>query len=106
MSEKRILERFDLQIPATLKVISKTGNNEGRVINLKTHDVCAGGAFFQTEDPLPEGTVIQLGLIIPIEKLKKITGKQAYFEVGGKVVRTETGGMAIFFEPDYRIQSV
>jgi hypothetical protein len=39
-------------------------------IELKTVNSSAGGAFLQTEHSLPEGTRMQLYLVLPVEKVK------------------------------------
>ena len=102
--EQRSLERFDLSIPATLRVGSDS--EESVSFNLLTRDISSGGAFLHTDAPLPEGTPIKMDLILPIDKLKELTGKQAFIKVKGIVIRSESSGMAICFEPTYKIKSV
>ncbi|MBW1711361.1 MAG: PilZ domain-containing protein [Deltaproteobacteria bacterium] len=106
MDEKRSLERFAFEIPAAVEVISGDKDRESELLNLLTHNICAGGAYFYTEKPLPENTMVTIDLVLSIERLKKIKGKQAYIKVKGQVIRSEPNGMAICFEPDYSIKSI
>ncbi len=106
MVERRRLERFELAVPASLQVISGTGDREQEFINLLTKNVCAGGAYFYTDHPLPENTLVKIDLVLSIERLKKIKGKQAQIKVKGQVIRSEPNGMAICFDPEYSIKSI
>ncbi len=54
MPERRKLERFNLQVPAKIGVISH--GQEKEILDILTSDLCAGGAFFHMDRPLPEGT--------------------------------------------------
>ena len=105
MREARRLERFDLELPATLKVVNDE-EEEKKILNLLTSNICAGGAYFYTEQPLIVGTEVKLDLILTIEELKKLKGKQAYIKVSGKVIRAESNGMAICFNDDYSLRSL
>jgi len=104
MHERRKLDRFDLKVPAKIEVT--TPGPETEIFNLLTSDICSGGAFFHTPQPLPEGTQVKIDLILPLDKLKKLKDdfKQAYIEVTGTVLRCEATGMAICFNEDYRIR--
>jgi len=105
--EKRGVKRFDLEIPAKIKVAAP--NQEAEALDLLTSDISSGGAFFHTTEPLAEGTDVKIDLILPISKLCKSLeqGKgeyqHAYIKVSGKVLRTESKGMAIVFNEDYEI---
>jgi hypothetical protein len=106
MENSRRLQRYSLKLPATLEINSEAEQHDQEVINLLTSDVCSGGAYFQTDQPLPEGTKVKLDLILSIEELKKLEGKHALIKVTGKVIRTESTGMAICFEGGYAIKPV
>ena len=106
MENSRRLQRYSLKLPATLEINSEAEQHDKEVINLLTSDVCSGGAYFQTDQPLPEGTKVKLDLILSIEELKKLEGKHALIKVTGKVIRTELTGMAICFEGGYTIKPV
>ena len=103
MVEKRRLERFDLVLPAAIEFINE--HQDERMINLLTTNICSGGAYFYTNQPLPEGTQVKIDLVLPLDKLRKLKKehKKAFIKVTGKVLRTESEGMAIFFNKDYQI---
>jgi hypothetical protein len=103
MREKRRLERFQLEIPAAIEFL--TSDREKRVLNLLTSNICSGGAYFHTTQPLPEGTKVKIDLVLPLDRLKKPNDrhKQVYIKVAGTVLRSESEGMAIGFDEDYEI---
>jgi len=103
MKDKRILERFDLGLPATIELL--TSAQEKSPLNLLTTNVCSGGAYFHTDQPLPHGTRVKIDLVLPLDKLKKLKDecKVAYIKVTGTVLRSESEGMAIFFDEEYHI---
>ena len=102
--DKRRLERFDLRIPAKIKVM--TSEEEKETLDLFTSDICAGGAFFHTNQPLPEGTEVKIDLVLSLEDIKKLReySSHAYIKIAGTVLRTESAGMAVCFKKDYKIQ--
>ena len=104
MKERRKLERFSLQIPATIEVIGPAQRKAK--VEVVTSNICAGGAYFQTTHPLPKGTQIRIDLLLSLEKLKKLKAEydQAYIKVTGTVLRTESQGMAVRFDEDYEIR--
>ncbi|MGD9033577.1 MAG: PilZ domain-containing protein [Desulfobacteraceae bacterium] len=101
--EKRKMQRFRLEIPAKIEVIS-AGKQKG-TIEVLTSDICAGGAYFQTRKPLPEGTQVKIDMVLPLEHLRKLSEEynRAYIKVSGTVLRTESSGMAVSFDEDYEL---
>ncbi|MBW2623862.1 MAG: PilZ domain-containing protein [Deltaproteobacteria bacterium] len=106
MVNNRRLERFNLRLPVTIEVVSDNEDHDRKVLNLLTQNACSGGAYFHTDQPLPEGTQVKIDLVLSIDTLKKIEGKQAFIKVNGSVIRTESNGMAICFDENYSIKSV
>ena len=102
--ERRKLGRFRLEIPAKIETIGSEWG-KGRC-DLRTSNISSGGAFFHTEQPLPEGSPVKIDLILPLEKLERLKNdhKQAYIKVTGKVLRAEPKGMAISFDQNYVIR--
>lgn len=100
--DERKLERFTLELVASISITSEEGAEKNLKFN--TSDISAGGAFFSTEQPLPVGTKIKIDMILPLDKLKKLKGKQAKIVVSGAVVRIDQEGMAISFKKDYQIK--
>jgi hypothetical protein len=90
MVERRELERFDLRLPGTIKVLDQTKE----IITLFTRNICAGGAFFESTRHLPENSRVKIDLLVP-------TGVQ--IKVTGAVLRSEQSGMAIRFDKAYNI---
>lgn len=103
VKERRKLQRFDLEVPAKIEVMDS--GQEKEIVNLLTSNICSGGAFFHTPEPLPEGTQIRLDLVLPLDKLRELKNdsKHAYIKVTGTVLRAESMGMAICFNEDYQI---
>ena len=104
MTDKRRLERFDLELPATIELL--TSDQEKSLVNLLTTNISSGGAYFHTPQPLPKGTQVKIDLVLPLDKLRKLKDehKQVYIKVTGTVLRSESEGMAIFFDEDYQIE--
>ena len=100
MNERRKLERFDLRVPAKIKVVGQ--DQGGETLNLMTKDICAGGAFFHTTDPLPKGTQVKIDLILD-RGLRDGAGRLANIKLGGAVLRSESAGMAICFDKSYKL---
>jgi len=101
--ERRTLERFSLELPTWLFITNK--NEKLDSIELVTSNVCAGGAFYKTENPLPSGFELRLDIIIPLDRLKNLKGKRSRIEVLGSVIRTEKQGMAVCFDKKYKISA-
>lgn len=102
MKERRKLQRFSFEVPAQIEgVISGKGKE---ILDLSTSDICAGGAFFRTAAPLPEGTKVKMEMILPLDRLKELVGhNRVQVKVNGTVIRSGSIGMAICFSEDYQI---
>ena len=100
--EKREMERFDLKLPALLSMKDENGNQ--RAAEFMISNICSGGAFFKTGEPLSEGTVVKMDLILPLQRFSKTGGKRSHVDVSGLVIRTNDKGMAVCFDKRYRIQ--
>ncbi|MEZ4526707.1 MAG: response regulator transcription factor, partial [Desulfobacterales bacterium] len=64
----------------------------------RTRNVCAGGAFFPTDHPLPAGTRVKIRILLSFDELKRLRGKHPIIEVTGQIIRTEKQGMAVRFD--------
>lgn len=102
--EKRKLERFDLKVPARIEGLNKRMSQA--ILDVMTSDICSGGAFFHTEESLPEGTKVKIDLVLPLRGLRKLVAEydHAHIRVTGTVIRKDPRGMAICFNKDYSIQ--
>ncbi|MFC1891882.1 PilZ domain-containing protein [Thermodesulfobacteriota bacterium] len=104
MEDKRNFERFDLEVPA--KVGIKGADQKEVEVSLLTKDICAGGAYMETKEPLPAGTRVKVDFVISIEKLKEMLDSHCRVVVEGEVVRTDENGIAVRFEDNYQIMPV
>jgi len=100
--DERKLERFTLELAATISIAGE--EDAEKKLKFNTDDISAGGAFFNTQKPLPVGTQIKLDMVLPLDKLKKLKGRRAIIEVSGAVVRIDQEGMAVSFKKDYQIK--
>ena len=105
--DKRGLERFELEIPARIRISASGVKKED--LDLNTSDISSGGAFFHTSQPLEEGTDVHIDLILPIDGLLKhlekahVDSGKTLIKISGKVLRSEPEGMAIGFNKGYKI---
>ncbi|MEW6265936.1 MAG: PilZ domain-containing protein [Thermodesulfobacteriota bacterium] len=96
--DSRSKKRFQVVAPAVVEIEKPSGTEvETEFLNLLSRDVSAGGAFFYTDSPLPEGTRVKVDLVLMTDQLKKIESDQAMIKLVGEVVRVESGGMAVRF---------
>jgi c-di-GMP-binding flagellar brake protein YcgR len=105
--EKRKMERFDLELPATLKLFDrKLKEDQAGSFNLQTVDISAGGALFYTDHAVPIGTEVKIDLILPLGELKKLEGRTAKINISGSVVRSDPSSIAVSFNEKYRITPI
>ena len=106
MENKRKLERFKIRAPA--KIIPIASGRKKSTFDLETNNVSAGGAFFHTSQSLPEGTQVDVDVVLPLDKLEilRSSSKQVHLKISGRVVRSETEGIAVCFDKDYQIRQL
>ena len=97
INDQREVERFELEIPVTLKFSRRTDGSPG-IINLKSRDISAAGALVEGTPGMDVGTVMELDLDIPLEHLDPVGGRRARVSVKGRVVRTSKRGTAFAFQ--------
>ena len=102
--EKRKIDRFDLKLPAWISVINET--EKPPAFEAVTKNICAGGVFLQTNQPLTVGTFIEMNLILPLDNLPNMEDRRSRIDVSGTVVRSGSEGMAIRFDKKYQISPV
>ena len=105
-TERRGLERYDLEVPA--KISFTSSESAQRELDLLTGNISSGGAFFYTPSPLPEGTDVNIEILLNLEKLRALKDeyRHVHIRVKGKVVRVESQGMSVSFDKDYEIRPV
>ena len=106
MLERRKYERFNLRLATKTTVMNDEQKEDKEILDLFTKNICAGGAFLHAVKPLPEGTRVKIDLVLDVDNLKRLTKKMASIKVKGKVVRTESTGMAICFDKSYKITRI
>ena len=99
--EKRKMERFNLGMLSQIRIMN--GDPFTSPLELVTKNVCAGGAYFNTENPLPVGAKLSLFMTLQVSENKKTSDKLMSIEIKGTVIRREKDGMAIRFDNGYRI---
>ena len=101
--ERRKLERFNLEVPARIEILSLSGQNR-EVMELNTKDVSAGGAYFRTKKALPQGTRVKVDIVLPLDRLRRLKDAcKGLIKVTGTVLRSEPSGMAVCFDEGYLI---
>ena len=100
MKERRTYERFQLSLPARLKMNS---SQTAEMVELQTRDISAAGAFLNTTGRFSVGTRCQLELIVSSERIKELTGVNGLIKVDGTIVRSTPEGVAICFDGDCQI---
>ncbi len=100
--ERRRLERFDLQVPAKIEVLSSP--DTASILELLTKDICAGGAYFPTKTALASGTKVKLDILLPVRNVNTLSDNtRGLIKVNGTVIRSGPAGMAIGFDTGYLI---
>ena len=99
--EKREMERFTLELPALISIMDENENQ--RAFEVMISNICSGGAFFKTDNPLSVGTDVKMDLILPLDKFKRFVSKKSRVDVSGSVIRTTDQGMAVCFDKHFQI---
>jgi hypothetical protein len=92
--EKRTMQRFNLSLRAILSFANAPSRE------MKTKDISIGGAFFETYDPMPEGTRVFLS-IYPLHHLDDRPDSETVENLNGEVRRRTINGMAIRFDSQH-----
>ena len=103
MKERRSYERFQLNLPVRVEMIS---SDKKHIFDVQTRDISAAGTFLHCREKFPQGTQCRLELTVPSERIKELTGAQSLIKVEGKVVRSTPEGVAISFDGDCQILSL
>ena len=103
MKERRKLERFDLRLPAEIEVVSRVPGLKKEKLSVQTENVCSGGAFFRTPNPLPEETQVKIDMRLNFQGICNMEKSRPLVKVRGSVLRSTPMGMAIQFDKGYEI---
>lgn len=92
---RRKIERFSMSIPSKVRSIMHDHSDQ----TLPTTNISAGGVFFETGLAYPVGTSVTLNISLDFGS-RKPGMSQSRFQVDGTVIRSESNGMAIAFDPE------
>jgi len=111
--ERRMHERFSMRIQA--KMTAETLSGKTPMMEFLTANISAGGAFIETDHPLPLVSKVRLEFLLSLEDLqmlkfilslktlKEWKGKRVWICATGIVTRSEPGGMGLIFDENYQI---
>ena len=103
MSEKRLFERFDINVPVRLE-ISTAAEEQGK-IDLESNNLSAGGLFIKTGRVIPPGSPVKIEITLQFQELKTVEEPDGslVIAVSGYVQRSGPEGTAICFHDDYEV---
>ncbi len=108
MEERRKNERFDLRLPTRIRVLGEYQNRQPDEESAQqlyiSRNISAGGAFFGPTKGLQEGTRVQLVMALSLEDEGSNQKSTSQIIVRGRVVRSDSAGMAICFDKRYKIE--
>jgi hypothetical protein len=90
--KKREERRQNLRVPFVTEVNITALDGSGRVSTEMSKDISMKGIYCFTENPLPQGTRCLIEIVLTG------TSTELKIRIEGHVVRTEPGGMALFFD--------
>lgn len=104
-TEKRRLERYNLQVPARLW--PQLPDEAAR--KLVTQDISSAGAFFKNEACLPIGIRVRLEMMLDVSAIKKLPASHCgtvLVSVTGKIVRSgrERAGIGVRFDKAFTMR--
>ncbi len=102
MSDKRLFERFDINVPVRLEISSQ--EQQGKIA-IEAENLSAGGLFFKTGKLIPQGSSVKMEIILQFEELKTAEDPEGalVIAVTGYVQRSGPEGTAICFHDDYDV---
>ncbi len=97
--EKRVVSRYNLQVPAHVETMLDNGNVHS--YEWTTRDISSSGAFILTNgQSLENGTDLKVNLY-----LNSFSGSGSWVTMNGQVVRTENKGIGVCFDGKYQFIS-
>ncbi len=96
MDNKRMFERFDMEVPALIECLRPKRRKK---LILATVNLSAGGAYFNTPRPYPTNAAVKVEILMHDEGQES----SPVITVTGRVLRSEPSGMAVLFNEDYEI---
>lgn len=105
MDEKRKFERFDINVPAKVEILTQAGEKKEYIF--ETSNLSAQGAYLKAVKPLREGSQMKIEILLNFEKLKCLSNPDGSLVIitTGRVLRSGRKGMAIHFNRSYDIKT-
>ena len=112
-AEQRAHKRYSLRIQC--KMTAETLSGKTPMMEYLTANISAGGAFIETDTPLPLASKVRLEFLLSLEDLETLKfivsldtlkawkGKRIWISASGIVARHEASGMGIMFDENYQI---
>lgn len=94
------MERFSLRLPVELTPDMKNGKQTSS--KLMSKDICAGGAFINTDKQFLTGSKVKIVITLPLDRFKDLHTPKALITLKGEVLRSNKSGMAIRFSKRYQ----
>ena len=111
--EQRAHKRYPLRIQC--KMTAETLSGKTPMMEFLTANISAGGAFIETDTPLPLASRVRLEFLLSLEDLETLKfvvsldtlkawkGKRIWISASGIIARHESNGMGIMFDENYQI---
>lgn len=105
MEERRNYIRYDRNVPAKLLVLDFDSKQDEKNHFLMTKDLCAGGAFLETNQPFQEGSDVVVEIALPVENNVSFdSNNHCFVKMKGSIVRTDATGIALSFNKEFQIE--
>lgn len=111
--ERRIHERFSINVQT--KMTAETLSGKTPMMEFLSGNISAGGAFIETDHPLPLASKVRLEFLLSLEDVQKLKfilaldtlkawkGDCVWASATGIVARLEPNGMGIMFDENYQV---
>ena len=104
MADKRNFARHEINVPVRIKLLSPEAG-EGKLY-AAAYNVSAGGVLFKSDEPLLEGSQVEIEIFLQFEELIKPSDPEGTLIIAatGHVLRSGPEGTAIRFNEDYEFR--
>jgi len=116
VDEQRGQQRFNLNLQAKISYSFDELSTKVHIATVAAN-ICGGGAFLKTDQPLPLASRIKveflvsmrdlqnLRIVVSHDTLRQLSGRrQVWVQATGVVIRQEPSGVAVIFDQNYRIR--
>lgn len=105
MADKRIFERFELNVPSRIELLTQDGEVE--ILDIETNSLSAGGIFFKYGGTIPKGSQVKMEIVLHFEELKTPADPEGNLVIAatGHVLRSGHEGVAICFNENFDIST-